>query len=512
MLVSRRNVVVAFSVCVLTGFVCGQSAPSLPEYTSESQAYGAFKESDDALIREQAYDWTKEYVFKARLSVLYRVFSYLRQMAVQLDKGADFETFCIERIQENKPDVTSSAAIELSNWYVEQGDNEKALAVLTAQLEQEAVFSPAQTALIAKKTADVLVKEMNQYTEAVGVLSNAINTVSTEEVEAFVSLANAQAAIFQNNLADANAAEMLVREVIALGDQCPVSAYSTAVGQLALILSEKGDREGVVEVLMLLLKHSGPPSSGIAQKIIAAGATSADIEASLRLLRLRMGQMPSNASTYCAGVERLQPEVIEFLLALGRRDEAVRECRVLVFLASDKVYPQAVELAAQCLKRLDGNLGRANALLEFQSVDSGLAVKQRNVLLDFSSLDDAVRTESYTLLAVTEEPTDWNEWLLRSTYLLWLDRPVEAVDAAVEAFSLCPLSETALQTCAAAAVRPILVATRDSTAAQTVIDYMLFGDLGRDGKAGTEDDITDPFPEIRAKLALPIAADLAKQE
>lgn len=441
-----------------------------------------------------------------------QTFSYLSQMAAKLDKGADFETFCVAWIQENKPDVTSVVAPALADWYVGLGNNEQALETLTAQLNQGPEFSPPQIVLLANKTTSILMGKLFRYEEAVEVLSNAIHTVSAQDPNAFASLANAQAAILQKNLANPNAAETRVREVIALGDRCPVLAFTTASELLASILSEKGDREGAVEALVLLLKRSDLPPSGIAQKIILIGATPTEIEASIRMLRLRMGQMPSDLKEFSARAERLQPEIVEFLLALGLRDEAVCESRVLVFSASDRMYPQAVELAAKSLKARDGNLSRANALLAFQSADDALVVKQKNVLLDFPTLNDDVRMQSYEALASAVKPLDWNEWLLRSAYLLWLDRPAEALDAAVEAFTLCPLSETALQTCAATIVRPILVAMRDSAVAQAVIDYMLFGALGRDGKAGTEDDRTDPFPGIREKLAFPTAPEVAEHE
>lgn len=60
MRISRHNVVVTLSACVLTGFVYGQSADAFSGYTSDRQAFQSFQENEDALVREQAYDWMKE--------------------------------------------------------------------------------------------------------------------------------------------------------------------------------------------------------------------------------------------------------------------------------------------------------------------------------------------------------------------------------------------------------------------------------------------------------------------
>jgi len=66
------------------------------------------------------------------------------------------------------------------------------------------------------------------------------------------------------------------------------------------------------------------------------------------------------------------------------------------------------------------------------------------------------------------------------------------------------MTEAALQPCANAIARPVVILTRDSVLAQRLVDFLLYGANGPDGKA-----IADPFPEIRRRLAYAETAALA---
>ena len=85
--------------------------------------------------------------------------------------------------------------------------------------------------------------------------------------------------------------------------------------------------------------------------------------------------------------------------------------------------------------------------------------------------------------------------------MLFRSRPLDSIDAARSAFALCPMTTDALKKCTEAISRPILVATRDMALAQRVVDYLLFGVAGPDGQPDTADDLNDPFPEVRQRLA-----------
>ena len=77
--------------------------------------------------------------------------------------------------------------------------------------------------------------------------------------------------------------------------------------------------------------------------------------------------------------------------------------------------------------------------------------------------------------------------------MLWLDDPYASAEAAFAAFSVAPFSENALQSCANAIMRPVLVATRDPAAASQIVDFLMYGERGKDGRANTSDDAKNPL-------------------
>ena len=300
------------------------------------------------------------------------------------------------------------------------------------------------------------------------------------------------------NKGDMKNAEVWCRKVMSFGNDCPALQFQGAVSRLAPILAARGDKKNAIAAYVALLNHPSASSSRIAQKIILLQPSNEELAGCAGILSVKMAVPPVDAQEFLIRAEKLSPEIVELFLAAGINYKAVRESKAMLLLASDKFYPQAVENTARCLKRIDGNLGRANDFLTFQSADVTNAppsIPNPMYVDDQKPAPCGVRDEAYAALANSPVPADWNQWLTRYYYLLWLERPAEALDAALEAFKACPLNEESLQKCAAAVVRPYLVITRDNATARTALDYLLYGANGKDGIA-----IPDPFPAIRAKL------------
>lgn len=471
--------------------------------TSPPQAYDAFSRSTNDMVRGEIFAWMRNKTLTADATSISDTLPRLKDMAQKLGRQDDFEAVCEETMRKGDPTMTAAAAEALSDLHYSRGENENALAVLKIALAPETGLSRTQTASLANKAAFVLCTRLYRFDEASSILSRAIETVSTNNMQSFVSLANADAAILLNNLSDPESAEARARSVLAFGDSCPGPAYSAASSMLSVVLAMRGDKTGAVEALLMSLRHPSVPSPGVASKLIALGAEATDMEEALRLLRESVASLAFSsidAGQFSRAVELVQPETIELLLRLGKRGEAALECRALLFSVSNPGYKSAVELTARTLKAWDGNLGRANAFLEFQGADSTNHATRGNILMDYPALDDSVRRECSEALSAQPPPSSWNGWLLRSASLLWLDRPADAMDAALEAFAVCPFVEFSLQACAQAVVKPLLVATRDESLARIAVDHLLYGAPGRDGAAGTADDIPDPFPGIREKL------------
>ena len=260
------------------------------------------------------------------------------------------------------------------------------------------------------------------------------------------------------------------------------------------------DAKTAGELLVDVIRKVEPVPAGIARRLVDADVDKATLDAAVTALRARLAEMPlDDAATFRTAAERMQPEIIELLNRLGRCDEALAECRVLVLLSSPKSYQAAVNLTAASLKRADGNLSRAMAFMNFQK--KGLVPKERNILLDAPQLSDGVRAEARKSLPVGKSEV-WGESLAVSARLIWLDDPLAAVREAMRAFGLAPFDNKSLQACADAMMQPILTVTRNPDSAKGIVDYLMYGPNGQDGAKGTQDDLPSPFGDLESVLKL----------
>lgn len=269
---------------------------------------------------------------------------------------------------------------------------------------------------------------------------------------------------------------------------------------LADIAVRRKNAQAAGELLLDVIRKVDPVPMGIAKRLLDANVDEATLDAAVTLLRTRLAGMPlGDATAFRTAVEKVQPEIIELLNRLGRCDEALAECRVLVLLSSPRSYQAAVNLTAASLKRADGNLGRATAFMNFQK--KGFVPKERNILLDAPQLSDGVRAEARKSLPVGKSE-GWGESLAVSAQLIWLDDPVAAVREAMRAFGLAPFDNKSLQICADAIMQPILTVTRNPDSAKGIVDYLMYGPNGPDGAKGTQDDLSSPFENLEPVLKL----------
>ena len=269
---------------------------------------------------------------------------------------------------------------------------------------------------------------------------------------------------------------------------------------LADIAVGRKNAQAAGELLLDVIRKVDPVPVGIARRLSDADVDEATLDAAVALLRTRLAGMPlGDATAFRTAVEKVQPEIIELLNRLGRCDEALAECRVLVLLSSPRSYQAAVNLTAASLKRADGNLGRATAFMNFQK--KGLVPKERNILLDAPQLSDGVRAEARKSLPVGKSEA-WGERLAVSARLIWLDDPLAAVREAMRAFGLAPFDNKSLQACADAMMQPILTVTRNPDSAKGIVDYLMHGPNGPDGAKGTQDDLPSPFEDLSTILRL----------
>ena len=269
---------------------------------------------------------------------------------------------------------------------------------------------------------------------------------------------------------------------------------------LADIAVRRKNAHAAGELLLDVIRKVDPVPTGIAKRLLDANVDETTLDAAVTVLRTRLAGMPLGDTTaFRTAVEKTQPEIIEILNRLGRCDEALGECPVLVLLSGRRSYQAAGTLTALSLKRADGNLGRATSFMNFQK--KGLVPQGRNILLDVPQLADGVRAEARKSLPVGKSEL-WGESLAVSVRLIWLDAPLAAVREAMRAFGLAPFDNKSLQVCADAIMQPVLTVTRNPDSAKGIVDYLMYGSNGPDGKKGTQDDLSSPFGDLESVLKL----------
>ena len=483
------------SVVIVSVLFCAASAFARAEFASLAQAQAAFA-TDEPVARERAYRYVLESVEAADGRDAFARLQVLRTMAGALGKVSEYDAVCGKGL--SSPDeavrFASLMALALSPSAARAPED------FASRLERAArggvALDTAHRIEALKTAADFRATRLRDGRGAEALLDEAIG-LAGEDAARVLLLRQRKVEAFRAVRMDAETE----REATSLleADGCPVVAYASAAYALAEIESRRGNVERAGALILSLIRKGGAQTpQGVARRLVEANVGDVCLSEAVDALRRGLAQMPlADAAAFRAAVERIQPDVVELLNSLGRCDEALAECRVLVLSASPRAYPSAVGLTAATLKRADGNLGRATAFLDFQR--KGLVPKGRNVIMDAPPLGDAVRGEARTALPVGR-CGKWPECLAVSARLVWLDDPHAALREAMRAFALAPLDGKALQACADAALQPALAVTRDPAVAKAVVDYLTYGPNGPDGAKGTADDLPDPLESLSETL------------
>ena len=485
--------------CVFADALMAQS--EVVAYANAYQSWDAFNNTKDDTIRTKAFEWTKQHAEHCQNNDIRITYINFGNMARELGRNDEYEKTCFERIKRENIDVGSYISTLLCDWYIKNEMYDKGLSLVTSYLKDAAEFSPEKLGMFAERAVTILSKKMVRHEDASKLLSDTTELVK-DNPALFASIANIHAELLYSTLSNITGAEKLCSQVLELGNQCPPDSYFSSAYMLAKIVYGNRNTEKTIDTLMLTLKHQSLPPRGIAKRLIDMNAPFEKLDECVSLLRQRMiADIPTqNEQQLRDCVERIQPELIKLLIALGRKDEALGECRVYLFATQMNNYAGGVDLIAETLRVCDNNFYRINAFLNFQRASAEELKTQNNPIMGFPQLNDAVRMGILKSFEDNAPPIDHSGWRMRSLYLIWLDRPAEAMNAAVNALMASPMSTGSLQSCANAVVWPLLVATRDTAFAQSVVDYLLWGEAGADGILGTSDDIVNPLPEARKRL------------
>ena len=483
------TLVVSASLSLLT-------ATGAEEFPSVEKALVGFS-TNTVAAQERAYQYVHGKAKSMNGLNARSVLQVLRTMSVALKRMAEYDEACVTGMASDSELVRFACASALLQSSSATTNCAKAVGRVEETMEREDWFLPEHWLELVKAIADIRQQKLSDAKGAVEGVDKAIARAGDDKASAF-QLRLKKIELCRTAKMD-DALEKEARLILSDAD-CPPQPYQTAAYALVDLAVGRKDAKTAGGLLLGVIRKVDPVPSGIARRLIDANADEATLDAAVAALRARLAGMPlDDATVFRATAERMQPEVIELLNRLGRCDEALAECRVLVLLSSPKSYQAAVNLTAASLKRADGNLGRATAFMNFQK--KGLVPKERNILLDAPQLSDGVRAEARKSLPVGKSE-HWGRSLAVSARLIWLDDPLAAVREAVHAFTLAPFDNRSLQICADAVMQPVLTVTRNPDSAKGIVDYLMHGPNGPDGAKGTQDDLLSPFVDLEPVLKL----------
>ena len=464
-------------------------AKSHPEMASLKDAVSAFA-SGSPEIREKAYSYVESLAKKtAKPSPLRDALSTLRNMASARECIESFEKFCVDGILSSS---NEARRIEYLNAFVRSPkvggspmEYIQRIEAISSKMENPA---PRFRLEIAKAKADIFAMKIKDVDRGIKILDDFKYEVGTNILLKSSAMAK-QMEIYHKSKNEA-ACETIALDLYGM-ESCPDTEFTASALMLSDLNAKRGDIKKAGGFLLTALERSKSISGGIAGRFTRMKAEKGTVEKAVKMIRGRIASLPvRDTKTFRAAVERWQPELVTLLTYLGKGEEALAECRVLIFFSSSQKYQKAVELTAKTFKIADGNLGRASSFVNFQK--KGVVPKCLNVMMEPKRLCDEVRKSELERLSVLQDDI-WEDLLIRSQRLLWLDDPYGSVQCAMKAFSLAPFEKKALQSCVDAIMKPILAVTRDPAVGKSIMDYMLHGERGKDGVSGTKDDVGDPL-------------------
>ena len=496
----RRNAQLhnAVHVCTLVVFASLSllTAAGSEEFPSVEKAMVGFS-TNTVAAQERAYQYVLEKSRTMNGQNARTVLQALKTMAEALKRGAEFDDICLAGMASDDERMRfDCASALLQSPTLATNPTNLILGVEKTVRNAEMFLLPHRLELV-RSVAGVRMQKLSDAKGALALIDEAIAWAGEDRPFVWQMCLRKMEILRDAKMDDA--LEKEARLILSNAD-CPSQPYQTASYALVDIAVRRKNAQAAGELLLDVIRKVDPVPMGIAKRLLDANVDEATLDAAVTLLRTRLAGMPlGDATAFRTAVEKVQPEIIELLNRLGRCDEALAECRVLVLLSSPKSYQAAVNLTAASLKRADGNLGRATAFMNFQK--KGFVPKERNILLDAPQLSDGVRAEARKSLPVGKSEV-WGESLAVSARLIWLDDPVAAVREAMRAFGLAPFDNKSLQICADAIMQPILTVTRNPDSAKGIVDYLMYGPNGPDGAKGTQDDLPSPFENLEPVLKL----------
>jgi tetratricopeptide (TPR) repeat protein len=197
-----------------------------------------------------------------------------------------------------------------------------------------------------------------------------------------------------------------------------------------------------------------------------------------------------------------QRRIVDILIRKGSYDEALKAVRVSMDGSNDeKAFADAIRLAADILRAMDKNLGRANALINYHRYGPAGEDQKPGTDDDLKDPLAGVQYPSYPdrekafAEARKQAGDDVRAMRYRAFTWLYCARPKEALRCFMDAFARAATDEIVLT-----ANDMILIGARaargHAVGLEAFYQFVNYGPAGPDGKRGTEDDLADPFAPL----------------
>jgi len=444
-------------------------------------------------------------------------FGRLTKLYLQESMSNKLVETCSRIIADRKdPVAVTVAATTLSSFYSQNRDFDTAAKVFEGVLAKDGGLDwQASRVTMAKLLSSIYLTNLGKSKDALTVLEKESYRCPSNDMVTASDLLNLRAQILQANLADPTGAVNCCQAVIAMGAAVPPITLDAVQNRLIGLYFDLGARDQSMAIVQQFISSGNVPATiaGYVKKLIDSGASPAQCSQAADVIRAKILASKASVPT----VEVLQPSLINLLLRQGKMEEALQEARVLYYLSSDKGLLQAIDMVAQTFKAVDSNLARANQFLKFQKCGMagedgkvGTPDDLRNPLSDIPVNHDETRIRAMTE-GMAALPLDSTGYRRRAEMYLYVDQHVEAFLAFQKSLELCAMTTNELQSATDALTGLIIRCTKDVSLAEKLVEYIMLGSSGKDGRLGTADDLKNPVPVILERLRYAQAMTKASQ-
>ena len=194
--------------------------------------------------------------------------------------------------------------------------------------------------------------------------------------------------------------------------------------------------------------------------------------------------------------------LVEILAARQSLDAALYEAKVLFEACTSDLLPDAIQLLTRALRELDGNIARANRVLQYANFGTPGADRTPGTEDDLVSPLEGVaapnregRDAAYSD-AVASIPSTWRGHMARAVLCRYWGRPKLALEELQAAYKLAPLEQKPMRTIMDSTALVLVQLSGDPAMADRYRAFQTFGPAGPDGTKGTNDDVTNPLEQL----------------